>query len=59
MYLEREIMLFIGKPKGRSMMISNMYLYIYTFVICRQKDKENSAASCVMRYTIEKWNNRA
>jgi len=28
----REIMLFIGKPKGRSRMISNMYMYTYVFI---------------------------
>ena len=26
--MQREIMVFIGKPKGRSMMISNRYAYI-------------------------------
>ena len=27
-YVYREIMLFIGKPEGRSKMISNVYMYI-------------------------------
>jgi len=65
-YIYREIMLFSGKPMGRSILISNMYtykymyifiyIYIYIYIYARSVGAPLSRSFCVLFFVFQSQN---